>query len=575
MQLSQWLSFEQRRLYTAQIWMRAQGPMSVTIMLRKGGYPYTSYVSTTVGVTTEWELYQVTGLTFTTDGVFMIRSESPGTLWVDDASLTYAQWTAPSPPDNPIPSTYFGIHFHSPELPWPDANLNYHTVRIWDAAQWATINTSPGMYYWNELDLHVERALANGADIIFNLGRTPRWASARPNEYSHYGSGQAAEPALDQFWQDWVTEVGTRYQGQITYWEIWNEPNDAGFFTGTPEKLASLAQQARDILKNIDPANQMISPSPYDPGYLNLYFEVGGGHFADIIGYHFYVYDDPELLFDSFIPLVRVIMENHGLQDRPLWDTENGWPEPPVLPEEDGVGCVARLALLDWASSIERYYFYVWDSPGGSGVDLAELPDYTTLTAAGIAQCEISQWMIGSRMLEIDTAADGIWTIRLNRPGSGDAYIVWNPVQACVFNVPVAWNIQQMRDLAGGVMDIGEEHMIVIDQRPIMLEQNEISSVDPTTDSSDHRFTWMSPNPNFNGFKIRLTMSHATSVSLSVYDLQGRRVAIINDGAREAGDHVLQWNGKRTNGENAASGVYFVRMEADGFDVTRKFVLVR
>jgi hypothetical protein len=37
----------------------------------------------------------------------------------------------------------------------------------------------------------------------------------------------------------------------------------------------------------------------------------------------------------------------------------------------------------------------------------------------------------------------------------------------------------------------------------------------------------------------------------------------------------VQWNGKDANGSLVPSGIYFYRMKADGFEATRKMILVR
>lgn len=478
MQIAQMIPLETGKLYTAAIQMRAQEPMSVTILLRKAEFPYTYFVRKTVTVSTQWEQYTLNGLTITTDGFFMVYTDSQGTLWLDDASLTATE-APPAPlPVGPIPPQYFGIHIHSAGLPWPHSELSIGAVRLWDAsgdeppfddAQWAAINTASGIYDWTTLDLHVDRALANGADIVFNLGRTPQWASARPDEFSPYDNGQAAEPADDQYWRDWVTAVGTRYKGKITYWEIWNEPNYEWFWTGSPEKLVSLAQQAYDILKAIDSGNQIVSPSPYDLGYLDEYLSLGGGDYADIIGYHFYLAEgeEPEYLYESYVPVAKYILGSHGLADKPLWDTENGWPGRP-LPSDIAVGYVARSYLLDWAAGISRYYFYSWDN--GEPVVLADPPGYNTLNPVGVAYRELSEWLIGSRMIDISTGADDTWTIQLARADGTQTFVVWNPSQTVAFDIPFSWDVQQLHNLAGAVIDLDGVSQVMIDQRPILLE---------------------------------------------------------------------------------------------------------
>jgi hypothetical protein len=212
-QYAQPVPLQAGKLYTATIWMRAQTPTWVTLLLRKMDFPYTYYAMQTVELATTWAQCTLGGVTETTEGFFMILTDAPGTFWLDDASLTATDWSFLLPA-KAVPRSLFGLHIHYADLPWPPAEMNVAAVRIWDAdgpeahwenqAQWAAINTAPGVYDWASLDMHVNRALANGADVVFSLGRTPRWASARPDEYNSYGPGQAAEPADDQYWREWV-----------------------------------------------------------------------------------------------------------------------------------------------------------------------------------------------------------------------------------------------------------------------------------------------------------------------------------------------------------------------------------
>ena len=161
--------------------------------------------------------------------------------------------------------------------------------------------------------------------------------------------------------------VSTRYQGKIRYWEIWNEPNDAAFFSGSAEKLVDLARQAYAILKASDPQNQVLSPSPYNVSFLDYYLSLGGGEVADVIGYHFYLDEAPEALATWYIPSVWAILAARGQASKPLWNTEGGYlrptvPGPKTLSDDLGAAYLARTYLLNWASGVSRFYFYAWDN---------------------------------------------------------------------------------------------------------------------------------------------------------------------------------------------------------------------
>lgn len=478
-QFAQWLPFAARQRYTVRLWLRAAAPMPVELLLRQVDDPYTTYVNRQFQLSTVWTQYSLTGVAAAEPGFLMLSATTPGTFWVDDVELSRDPFVT-TLPDAAIPRTFFGMHIHYTDTPWPAVDRRIGAIRLWDAdgpptgAQWAAINPAPAVYEWAALDAHVARALANNADLVFNLGRTPQWASARPDEPSPYGLGQAAEPASDADWQAWVQAVGERYQGQIHYWEIWNEPNDAAFYSGTPEKLVDLTRQARTVLKAIDPTNQIVAPSPYAIEFLDRYLTLGGGNYVDVIGYHFYVNTPPEILYTTYVPNVRLLLAQHGQLHKPLWNTEEGWLRPtpggPItLSDEVAVGYVARAYILNWAAGVNRYYYYSWDNDDVMDIIVTK-PDHTTLTAAGIAYREVARWLIGAQMKELTVAENETWTVTLIRPDGSNAYLLWNPIQSQTVTIPPAWQVAHQWTLDGRAQPFPSDRTITVTAAPILLE---------------------------------------------------------------------------------------------------------
>jgi YVTN family beta-propeller protein len=83
------------------------------------------------------------------------------------------------------------------------------------------------------------------------------------------------------------------------------------------------------------------------------------------------------------------------------------------------------------------------------------------------------------------------------------------------------------------------------------------------------------PNPFNPRLSVAYHLHEASEVSLSVYDAAGRLVAALDQGERDAGEHRATWSGVDPRGHDAATGVYFVRLEADRRTVTKKAVLLK
>jgi hypothetical protein len=83
------------------------------------------------------------------------------------------------------------------------------------------------------------------------------------------------------------------------------------------------------------------------------------------------------------------------------------------------------------------------------------------------------------------------------------------------------------------------------------------------------------PNPFNPAATIAFDLSEPSRVELSIYDVSGRRMAVLVDETMDAGPHEAVWNGFTREGGAAASGVYFCTLKAGGKVETRKLVLVR
>lgn len=82
-------------------------------------------------------------------------------------------------------------------------------------------------------------------------------------------------------------------------------------------------------------------------------------------------------------------------------------------------------------------------------------------------------------------------------------------------------------------------------------------------------------NPFNPSTEISFQLPFAAHLSLSVYDLLGREIAVLISEEKPAGNHAVTWNADRV-----ASGMYFYRLEARGEDgmkwgQTRKMVFLR
>lgn len=62
---------------------------------------------------------------------------------------------------------------------------------------------------------------------------------------------------------------------------------------------------------------------------------------------------------------------------------------------------------------------------------------------------------------------------------------------------------------------------------------------------------------------------------LVVFDLLGRRIAVLADGEFPAGYHVVSWDRRDATGVRVKPGVYLYRLEAGSFHDEKKAAVLR
>ena len=93
--------------------------------------------------------------------------------------------------------------------------------------------------------------------------------------------------------------------------------------------------------------------------------------------------------------------------------------------------------------------------------------------------------------------------------------------------------------------------------------------------SSEFALYQNAPNPFNPTTTVWFSMAEAGQVTVSIYDVQGRRVCLLVDEGRNAGVHQVTWDGRDNAGRVVASGVYICRMVTTNRAFVKRMLLVR
>jgi hypothetical protein len=124
---------------------------------------------------------------------------------------------------------------------------------------------------------------------------------------------------------------------------------------------------------------------------------------------------------------------------------------------------------------------------------------------------------------------------------------------------------------AGGAISAGNGHILVASKTSLNAYRYDSSvSLEPPIVPLEFALYAPFPNPTSSEAVIRFSVPGATQASVKIYNLLGQEVARLTDGHVSAGSHELTWSTS-----SFPSGVYLVRLVADGRESTTSVVVAR
>jgi hypothetical protein len=92
---------------------------------------------------------------------------------------------------------------------------------------------------------------------------------------------------------------------------------------------------------------------------------------------------------------------------------------------------------------------------------------------------------------------------------------------------------------------------------------------------TDFEFSSVYPNPFNSEVSLEYGLPKTAVVVFGIYDIEGRLARTLPLGELAAGYHNVIWDGANNDGQRVSSGVYFIRMAAEGRQFTRSAVMLK
>ena len=271
-----------------------------------------------------------------------------------------------------VQRSQLGIHSYStrPDLPTGSIRINLN---------WRSIQPSARTFDWRMSDGTLARVYRWGyRDVIFTIAGTPAWAATSATSgREYYGRRSASPPNTDAF-KNFMYRLSARYRGRVKGYEIWNEPTVAGFYQGSPAKMAEMTAAGYLAIRRGDPRALVISASPtthhannVDTVFRNAYF-AGLRHWhwpVDVVAGHFYptgTLSTPARRRSQLIGFRRSMVA-YGAKRKPLWDTETNYLGVGTGGRPNGritgttaAAYITRYYLDNLRMDVQRGYWYMW-----------------------------------------------------------------------------------------------------------------------------------------------------------------------------------------------------------------------
>jgi peptidoglycan hydrolase-like protein with peptidoglycan-binding domain len=198
-------------------------------------------------------------------------------------------------------------------------------------------------YNWSLIDPVIAAANAHNIKVLALLDFTPAWAASS----SCTGGNTHCAPADPNAFATFAAAAAARYGPEgVSDWEIWNEPNNTGFWGPVSDCAAytALLKAAYPAIKTANPSATVItaglSPAATDgynmspPDFLSCIYANGGKNYFDAVGDHPYTFpylpsNNPGGAWDQMATgssSMRGIMVANGDSAKKIWVTEYGAP---------------------------------------------------------------------------------------------------------------------------------------------------------------------------------------------------------------------------------------------------------
>lgn len=227
-------------------------------------------------------------------------------------------------------------HVRLHDIPWDYDNvvdLNY-VFPHFDSSE-----NDPANYDFFLTDYYIKSVRAIGAEITYRLGYSaPATGDATGDPCPH-----DVPPKSFEKWAAVCAQIVKHYNHgwanghhyNVKYWEIWNEPDEVPFWSGTPEQYYNLYEVTAKALKKVDPDLMVGGPAlAWRLDFLDGFLQYCAKHQVplDFLSWHIYAREPRDVVAKA--AKVRQMLDKYGFSKTA--NVLNEWNYPPGDADRQG-----------------------------------------------------------------------------------------------------------------------------------------------------------------------------------------------------------------------------------------------
>ncbi|MCH8299822.1 MAG: T9SS type A sorting domain-containing protein [Candidatus Marinimicrobia bacterium] len=229
----------------------------------------------------------------------------------------------------------------------------------------------------------------------------------------------------------------------------------------------------------------------------------------------------------------------------------------------DGDGDQEIVVIIDTKSEADSEtgeflvggYIFEWDGTGTSKADKNGLPSTPTATFDPPRDV-LGHTQLENNSLVWDVDNDGVDELVLTHRGGNGMFL----------------SVISLSPKTAGDVSSGVDILVEFQETFVFVGVDDARSAQtPREYSLGQNY----PNPFNPSTSIMYDVPLTSNVSLIIYDILGRNVRTLLNEQHNAGSYSVEWDGKNADGLLVTSGIYFYRLEADQFAITKKMVLLK